>query len=78
MKFKARLVALGCDQREGVDYIEIFAPVAKGIAIRLLMTLAQLLKIHVHQMDVDTAFLYAKLKRKSTCNLLRCWRNSRR
>ncbi len=69
MKFKARLVALGCGQREDVDYIETFAPVARGGTIRLLLALAQLLNLHVHQMDVDTAFLYAKLKeRRFTCN----------
>ena len=62
MKFKARLVVLGCGQREGIDYLETFAPVAKGGTIRLLLALAQLLGLHVHQMDVDTAFLYAKLK----------------
>jgi hypothetical protein len=60
-KYKARLVVLGCNQREGIDYLETFAPVAKGGTIRLLLALAQLLKLHVHQMDVDTAFLYAPL-----------------
>ncbi len=62
MKFKARLVVLGCGQREGIDYLETFAPVAKGGTIRLLLALAQLLGLHVHLMDLDTAFLYAKLK----------------
>jgi hypothetical protein len=62
MKFKARLVVLGCGQREGIDYLETFAPVAKGGTIRLLLALSQLLGLHIHQMDVDTAFLYAKLK----------------
>jgi hypothetical protein len=61
-KFKARLVALGCCQREGIDYLETFASVAKGGTIRLLLALALLLGLHVHQMDVDAAFLYAKLK----------------
>ena len=47
-----------------MNYLETFAPVAKGGTIRLLLAIAQLLGLHVHQMDVDTAFLYAKLKEK--------------
>lgn len=58
MKFKARLVALGCGKREGINYLDTFAPVAKGETIRLLLALAQPLGLNVHQMDVDTAFLY--------------------
>ncbi len=63
MNFKARLVVLRrCGQREGIDYLETFAPVAKGRTIRLLLALAQLLGLHVHQMNMDTAFLHVKLK----------------
>ncbi|CAM8987579.1 unnamed protein product [Rhodiola kirilowii] len=54
---KARLVAQGYTQIEGVDFDETFAPVARLEAIRLLLALACLLKFKLFQMDVKSAFL---------------------
>ncbi|GAA0160085.1 transmembrane signal receptor [Lithospermum erythrorhizon] len=54
---KARLVAQGYTQVEGIDFEETFAPVARMEAIRLLLALACLLKFKLYQMDVKTAFL---------------------
>ncbi|GAA0153068.1 transmembrane signal receptor [Lithospermum erythrorhizon] len=54
---KARLVAQGYTQVEGIDLEETFAPVARMEAIRLLLALACLLKFKLYQMDVKTAFL---------------------
>ena len=59
---KTRLVVLGCSQRAGLDYGETFAPVAKASTIRILFALAQVYSLQIHQMDVETAFLYAPLK----------------
>ena len=54
---KARLVAQGYSQAEGVDFDETFAPVARLESIRLLLGIAGILKIKLHQMDVKSAFL---------------------
>ncbi|KAG9447534.1 hypothetical protein H6P81_013662 [Aristolochia fimbriata] len=54
---KARLVAQGYTQVEGVDFDEIFAPVARLESIKQLLALASSLKIKLHQMDVKSAFL---------------------
>lgn len=54
---KARLVAQGYSQIEGVDIEETFASVAKLQAIRLLLRLACICKIKLFQMDVNSAFL---------------------
>ena len=59
---KARLVAQGYSQMEGVDYNETFAPVARMKSIRILLTLACQLKLKLYQMDVKTAFLNGLLK----------------
>ena len=59
--FKARIVAKGFKQREGVDYFDTYAPVARIISIRVLLALASIYKFIVHQMDVKTAFLNADL-----------------
>ena len=61
VKWKSRLVILGCNQVEGLDYGETFAPVAKATTFRLMVALAKVLKLHLHQLDVDSAFLYADL-----------------
>jgi len=61
-KFKVRLVVLGNMQRDGVDYKETFAPVLKYQSLRVLLSIANEEKMHVHQMDVKTAFLNGDLE----------------
>ncbi|GJX43834.1 putative ribonuclease H-like domain-containing protein [Tanacetum coccineum] len=59
---KARLVAQGYTQEEGIDYDEVFAPVARIKAIRLFLAYASFKDFVVYQMDVKSAFLYGKIK----------------
>ena len=61
VKRKSRLVVQGFSQREGIDYDETFAPVAKVTTFRLMLALAKVLELEIHQLDVDSAFLYADL-----------------
>jgi hypothetical protein len=62
--FKARLVAKGFRQREGIDYFDTYAPVARITSIHVLMALASIYKLVVHQMDVKTAFLNGNLDKE--------------
>ena len=59
---KARLVAQGYSQMEGVDYDETFAPVAYLDSIIILFALACQLKFKLYQMDAKTTFLNGLLK----------------
>ncbi|KAK0574914.1 hypothetical protein LWI29_030861 [Acer saccharum] len=54
---KARLVAQGYSQIEGIDFEETFAPVARLESIRLLLSISCVHKFKLHQMDVKSAFL---------------------
>jgi hypothetical protein len=56
-KYKARFVARGFSQVEGVDYDETFAPVARYSSIRSVVSIAAEMGWKIHQMDVKTAFL---------------------
>nr|GFA90452.1 hypothetical protein [Tanacetum cinerariifolium] len=59
---KARLVAQGHTQEEGIDYEEVFAPVARIEAIRLFLAYASFMGFMMYQMDVKSAFLYGTIK----------------
>ncbi|GKB25557.1 putative ribonuclease H-like domain-containing protein, partial [Tanacetum coccineum] len=59
---KARLVAQGYTQEEGIDYHEVFAPVAGIEAIRLFLSYASFMGFIVYQMDVKSAFLYGTIE----------------
>ncbi|GJV51335.1 putative ribonuclease H-like domain-containing protein [Tanacetum coccineum] len=59
---KARLVAQGHRQEEGIDYEEVFAPVARIEAIRLFLAYASYMGFLVYQMDVKSAFLYGNIE----------------
>ncbi|SCZ94912.1 BZ3500_MvSof-1268-A1-R1_C081g00432 [Microbotryum saponariae] len=58
---KARLVAQGNRQRDGIDFNETFAPVARFSSIRSLLALAAANGLHVHQADIDKAYLHGDL-----------------
>ena len=59
---KARLVAQGYFQVEGVDFDESFVPIARMESIKVLLTLACHLKFKLYQTDVKTTFLNGFLK----------------
>ncbi|GJQ90757.1 retrovirus-related pol polyprotein from transposon TNT 1-94, partial [Tanacetum coccineum] len=62
LKNKARLVACGYRQEEGIDFEESFAPVARLEAIRIFLAFAAHMNMVVDQMDVKTAFLNGNMR----------------
>jgi hypothetical protein len=62
VRSKAMLVAQGFRQEEGIDYDEVFAPVARIEAIRLFLAFASYMGFVVYQMDVKSAFLYGNIE----------------
>ncbi|GJT23949.1 putative ribonuclease H-like domain-containing protein [Tanacetum coccineum] len=62
IKNKARLVAQGYTQEEGINYDEVFAPVSRIEAIRIFLAYASFKDFVVYQMDVKSAFLYGKIE----------------
>jgi hypothetical protein len=61
-KYKARLVAKGYSQVEGIDFGEIFSPVAMLTSIRFLLSIVATFDLEVEQMDVKTKFLHGDLE----------------
>jgi hypothetical protein len=60
-KFKARWVAKGYSQREGIDFTETYAPVSKMATLRTLLTIAAYEDLELRQIDFKTTFLTANL-----------------
>jgi hypothetical protein len=61
-KHKARFVARGFSQVEGIDYDETFAPVTRYSSIRSMLALSAQMGWKIHQMDVKTAFLNGQIE----------------
>ena len=59
---KARLVAQGFSQQEGLDYDETFSPVVRSESVRSVIALAAMNDLRLHQMDITTAFLHGDLQ----------------
>jgi len=55
-KYKAKFVAKGYAQKEGIDYEETFTAVARYTSIRIVISLAAQMGWKIHQMDVKTTF----------------------
>ena len=61
-KYRARFVARGFTQKEGIDYDETFALVARYTTIRIIISLVAVFGWKLHQMDIKTAFLNGKIE----------------
>ncbi|GJW99296.1 zinc finger, CCHC-type containing protein [Tanacetum coccineum] len=67
-KFKARLVTHGFKQKSGIDYFNTYAPVARISTIRLLIAMASIHSLIIHQMDMKTTFLNGELEEEFYMN----------
>ena len=61
-KYKARLVVKGYKQREGLDFFYTYSFVTRITLIRMLIAIAEVYKLEIHQIDVKTAFLNGDLE----------------
>ena len=62
VKYKARLVARGFSQREGIDYFDTYAPVVRFTSLRLLIAYSVKKGLEIYHFDIDSAFLHGELK----------------
>lgn len=62
--FKSRLCIKGCQQKEGVDYFETYAPTARHVSVRVVLHLAATLGLHVRVLDVEQAFVHGELEER--------------
>ena len=61
IRYKARLCAQGFSQTHGFDYFDTYSPVIRQTSIRVIILIAAAEHMHLHQMDVNTAFLNGEI-----------------
>nr|GEX78424.1 hypothetical protein [Tanacetum cinerariifolium]GEX78428.1 hypothetical protein [Tanacetum cinerariifolium] len=69
-RYKARLVILGDNQVEGLDYNETFTPVSKMVTVRTFLAVASAKNYDIHQMDAHNAFLHGNIEEEVHVNVL--------
>ena len=60
--YRARLIAKGYAQKEGIDFNEIFSPVVRLTTVRIVLAMCATFDLHLEQLDMKTAFLHEKLE----------------
>ena len=63
-KYKTKLVVKGYRQKQGLDYFDTYSPVTRITSIRILIAIASLNNLEIHQMDVKITFLDGELNKK--------------
>jgi hypothetical protein len=63
-KFKARFLARGFSQKEGIDYQDIFAPVSRYTSTRMIISLISFFYWKLHQLDVKISFLNGEVEKE--------------
>jgi len=61
-RWKGCLVIRGCNQKEGIDYNEVFSPVVHHTSIRVLLAFVALFDMDLEQLDIKTAFPYGEFE----------------
>jgi len=61
-QYKAKLVVKGFQQRQGIDFTEIFSPVVKMTTIKVILSIVAVENLHLEELDVKTAFLHGDLE----------------
>ena len=61
-RYKARLIAKGFSQREGLDFNKIFSPIVKHCSIRLILILVAKFNLELEQPNIKTTFLHGNLE----------------
>eukprot|EP00253_Pinus_taeda_P005819 PITA_05819 len=67
-RYKARLVVKGFAQKKGIDFNQIFSPVAKMTSIRTILSLVAVEYLHLEQLDFKTTFLHGVLEEENICS----------
>ncbi|KAM1732083.1 hypothetical protein ACFX11_017881 [Malus domestica] len=64
-KYKARLMAQGFSQNEGLDYSETFSPVVRHTTVRIILALATQFNWNLRQLDIKNAFLHGDIEEEA-------------